>query len=1107
MAPNLIARSVGVSFSEHCARDLGEESDRDIHSLEPGKTIEREIGGTETHLYRIALLAGQFVRVLVEQKGIDVKLIVYGPGSKKMFVVDSPSGSKGQESAVLIAQEPGDYLIAVEPFSSEAAAARYTVAIDQLRMATPHDKHVVAAVEAVLAGQRFEEERSADSSRRAILEYRRALDLWRLAGDPVGEADTLQLIGANYSHSGQFDEALTTFHQELKLRQSTNDRRSLAGTHSRIGWIYFFLGRHQKALESFAQAVELCRIEDDRPGLAEALLDAGGLYDLLGERQKAMEELEESLKLFRSLSDRSGLAKVLLRIGSIFDSLWEKEKAIAFFDEAVTYFKELGDPGGQAQCYNSMGDVLASLGDHKKALHLYNEAFRLWRNTPDRKGRALALNGIGKSHGALGNRREALENLNQALDLFRAAKDTFREALVLYNIGKVHYSMGENQEALEVFEQALGQWQGMNDPAHEASALNSLGRVEFAMGHDDRALEFFAKALTLKRNLGERSGEAVVLADIARVERHLGRIVESRAHIESALSIVELLRTRISSGDLRSSYFASVQQYYEFYIDLLMQMHKAHPAEGFDRLALLASERARARSHIDSLLEAGADIRQGVDPSMLQRERLLEQRLNAKTERYLRLISRKSAAQDVADAKKEIEELTSEYEKVETQIRANSPRYAALTQPVPLDLQRIQSEVLDPNTLMLEYSLGEERSYVFAATSRSFVSLELPKRSEIEGASEAIYKLITARNQKVRFETPAERRTRIAKADAEYPMVAARLSQMLLDPVAALLGSRRLLIVSDGALQYLPFQMLPAPGTSRKNAREARPLIFDHEVVCLPSASTLAVLRRELADRKPATKTLAVLADPVFEKNDERVQPGGRSAAERGNPGTSGKAAMSHLEDSLSRSIRETGILEQGGGIPRLLSTRREANAIASLVAEEDRLEALDFQASRATATSPELGQYRFVHFASHGLLNSEHPNLSGIVLTLVDQHGVEQPGFLQAYEVYNLKLGADMVALSGCQTGLGKDVRGEGLVGLTRGFMYAGAARVMVSLWNVNDNATAELMIRFYGNMLGPRRLSTAAALRAAEISMLKEGKWRSPYFWAAFVLQGEPN
>ena len=275
----------------------------------------------------------------------------------------------------------------------------------------------------------------------------------------------------------------------------------------------------------------------------------------------------------------------------------------------------------------------------------------------------------------------------------------------------------------------------------------------------------------------------------------------------------------------------------------------------------------------------------------------------------------------------------------------------------------------------------------------------------------------------------------------------------------------------------------------------------------LPSASVLAVLRRELGDRKPATKTVAVLADPVFAPDDARVKQ--KVAPRRGSGSTQKQQAQnptsSDPASTLSRALRSVRGGDDRASLKRLLFSRDEAEAILSAVKPRQAgLEALDFRANRKMAMSDELSQYRIIHFSTHGLLDSRHPESSGLVLSLVDEGGQPQEGFLRLNEIYDLRLNADLVVLSACQTGLGKDVRGEGLIGLTRGFMYAGAPRVVASLWQVDDAATAELMKRFYRGVLH-EKLPPAAALRAAQIEMFKKRQWQSPYFWAAFVLHGE--
>src|SRR5262249_29267897 len=321
----------------------------------------------------------------------------------------------------------------------------------------------------------------------------------------------------------------------------------------------------------------------------------------------------------------------------------------------------------------------------------------------------------------------------------------------------------------------------------------------------------------------------------------------------------------------------------------------------------------------------------------------------------------------------------------------------------------------------------------------------------------------------------------------------------LLDPVGAQLGGKRLLIVASGTLQYLPFAALPIPASHQ-------PLIVEHEIVSLPSASVLALLRREAAGRQPADKAIAVLADPVFGRDDPRVRSGGKTTTghSRSRAETRETAPLPALSPELEIAIRDVGAGNDQRPLSRLPFSRQEAEAILAVTPRNTVMTALDFEASRARVTSGELGQYRIVHFATHGLLDSEQPKLSGLVFSLVDQAGKSQDGYLRLHEIYNLRLAADVVVLSACRTGLGKEIKGEGLIGLTRGCIYTGAARVVGIVWQVDDVATAELMKRFYRGMLRDG-LRPAAALRQAQIEMWKKKQWQAPFYWGAFVLQGE--
>jgi CHAT domain-containing protein len=332
-------------------------------------------------------------------------------------------------------------------------------------------------------------------------------------------------------------------------------------------------------------------------------------------------------------------------------------------------------------------------------------------------------------------------------------------------------------------------------------------------------------------------------------------------------------------------------------------------------------------------------------------------------------------------------------------------------------------------------------------------------------------------------EAPEQKKARIAVADQKFQKTAAELGRIILGPAATDLRGKRLVIVADGALQYVPFAAL--------SVSENRPLILEHELISLPSASAFAVHRQNLANRVMAPKAVAVIADPVFSTSDARLRPNARATAPREQAAT---RIIEHLQGGPGGQL----------SISRLPFTRSEADQIVAVAPPASSMKALDFRASREIATSDELSKYRYVHFATHGYLDTSRAGLSAIVLSLVDEQGKPRDGFLRTHDIYNLKLPAELVVLSACETGLGKDLEGEGIDGLTRAFMYAGARRVIVSLWNVNDKATSALMQRLYAGMLRSNK-TPAAALRAAQMEMLRTRQWQSPYFWAAFVMQGE--
>jgi len=1043
-SPRPVTPPVQAPASERGAAPSAQES----VSLEPGKPVERELPGGQSHFYKITMISGQYSRIVVEQRGIDVAVALFTPDSKKISEADSEHLIEGSETVSVIAEASGAYLIDVRSPEKTAKAGRYEIKVEGLRAATDEDKYRVAGELIFREAERLQNG-TLEDRRKSVEKYHEALELYRRANDRNGEAETLNSIGAVYGRLGEMQKALEKFNEALPLRRAVGDRWGEAVTLSNVGVVYKSLGEMQKALGKFSESLPLRRAVGDRRGEAHALNNIGAVYHSLGEAQKALEKFNEALLLRRTIGDRSGEAATLSNIGTVYHSLGEEQKALEKFNESLPIRRAVGDRWGEAIILNNIGTVYDSLRKTQEALEKYNESLLISRTVGDRSGEARTLN----------------------------------------NIGWVYQSLGETQKALEKFNESLPIWRAVGNRSEEATTINNIGSVYDSLGEMLEALERYNNALLLRRAVGDRNGEAYTLLGIARVEQKRGNLTQAHQTIEQAVGMIESLRTNVVSQELRASYFASRHEYFESYIDVLMQMHKQNSAASSDALALAVSERARARSLLELLKEARADIRQGVDGSLLERERSLQQRLNARAAAQVSLLNRMHTPEQAAAAAKEIAAITAEYEEVRAQIRARSPRYAALTQPQPLGLTEIQQQALDEDTLLLEYALGEKRSYLWLVSQISIDSYELPPRAEIETATRRVYELLTQRPKRG---TPP---------DPQFIAQARALSGMLLGPAAAQLGAKRLVIVAPGALSYLPFAALPSPEDKKRPAGDYEPLIAKHEVVSIPSASVLSIIHRETAGRQRAAKLVAVLADPVFEESDPRLE-----SAKKGNPSREPPAAPAADAEysELTRAIRTMNFPDARAGFTRLAFSRYEANSVIALTPKGTGLKATDFNASRDLALSREMNQYRIVHFATHGLLNSERPELSGLVFSLIDQEGKPQDGFLRLHEIYNLQLNADLIVLSACETGLGKEIKGEGLIGLTRGFMYAGAPRVVASLWNVDDLATAELMKLFYQRMLKDG-LPAGAALRAAQLELSRQKRWASPYFWAGFVLHGE--
>ena len=1113
-----------------------------VPSLELDKPIEREIKGGEVHAYNLTLKVDEYVHIDVDQRGIDLALWTFDPSGKKISEVDAfRVGEK--EAIAIVADMSGTYRIEVHTTFPNVPAGRYEIRVPEIRPATQRDKTSYRAGLLIVEAFEFERKLNPEGWRKAIEKYEAALALWQSIEDTAWEVNTLYLIAGVYINLADKQKAFDFANRAVSLaetavKDASEEKRiqalkNQAWALDTLGRVHNEFGDRKKAVELFSQSLAIRKQVNDRPGTIVALNNLAIVHQNIGDPRKALEFLTQIRDLLKDLGDRAKEASFLNNICVVYENIAEYARAIEFCNQALSIRRVLDDELGSATVLNSLGNAYGDMGEYERALDLYNQSQALYAKFGSESGQAVEFNNLGWLYASLGDYEKAIEFYNKALEIFRKQGNQFRQGNTLGNIAANYADVGDFKKALEVNQEALklriaannieGEavtynniascYSHLNEkqkavdyynrsieihrktnPRQLASALRNIGSVYRELGEMQKATECLNEALAITRRIGDQSGEAGTLSLLAQVERDQGKLLDAKLHVEAALASVESTRVSLKDRKLRTSFFASVRKYHEVHIDVLMRLHKENPTAGFDVAALKASESARARSLLESLSEVNSEIGQGIDPTLLARERTVRQLISDKAELQMRLLSGNHTEEQASSMAKDLDALTAEYDQVQTQIRQNNPRYTALTQPVSLSLQEIQSRLLDPDTVLLEYALGEDKSYAFLVSPMSLKTFELPKRDQIEKASRLVYDLVTASDRVVPNETLEQRNKRLAEADSDYPAAALALSQMLLGPLVAELKSKRVLLVGEGVLQYVPFAALPDPSNQKVTGPDQlpQPLIANHEIINLPSASVLGVLREETKNRSRATKMVAVFADPVFGPQDPRINSIGEKRAVDNS--------TSEQAGDVKRSAEESGL----NGFARLRFSREEAQQIMQFVPRNSSLEALDFAANRTAATSADLKSYRIVHFATHGLINSRHADLSGIVLSLVDREGKPENGFLRLYDIYNMNLSAELVVLSACQTALGKDIKGEGLVGLTRAFMYAGASRIVASLWRTEDRATALLMNRFYEGMLG-NGMSPSAALRKAQLSMWQDKRWRQPRYWAAFTIQGE--
>jgi CHAT domain-containing protein/Tfp pilus assembly protein PilF len=1046
--------------------------------LSPGVAVERSFPTGARDEIALDLKGGFYARVSFETRGHeDLAVQLLDPQGQ---AISRTAGSDGQLS--LITAAAGTYRIVFAQQDPQARGSSYRITLLEARQAQAGDEERVAAGRALSEAKLLECEKKYPE---ALEKAQVSLDHWSRLQDPGGRFEALYEIGLLHDLSNDKDKspALIWYKQALGAAKDAEDRygaakaqtamgiallngspeeaskdleavvpvlRELNDSHVlaevlfRLGFHDYTQGRYDEAQNNYQQALGSAEI--DNPQLVPYLLNGlGTLLMSRGETREALEQYRRAQDLATQEGNDRERATALAGLGAIDRRQGRPQEALRKLSAALEINRNLSLQVEEGRTLALLGGVYLDLGEGAKAREGFRDAIKVFRAAKDNAWLARSLGVLGNAELSLGRTGEALGTYREMLTVAEAAKLDPQKGAAFHGIGAAQRQSGQLREAIQSLEQALHYRQG-KERLGEALTRQELGKAYQAQGDLGRAESSLREALRIADAVGAFLPRAAIHYDLALLARQKGNLEQAVAEIDQAVKILETVRSDLSEDRLRTSFFASRRSYYDLYVDLLMELDARHPGQGYADRALAASERGRARGLLD-LLER-LELTRGISPQLRQAEAEVAARLSQiQSELVKESLLEKVRPPVLADLKLRLQEAETEQKTLEQRIRAESPVYSQVRYPTLLKGGEIRN-LLDPGSALLEYSLGEEASYLFVVTrERGLKAYRLDlSRSEIVAEADKVQQAI---------KSPDE--LKYAYRSAAY-----RLYRTLVAPAEADLTGKRLLIAADGPLNHLPFDAL----LTRKAQDSLADfyLIQRYTISYIPSASVLSSLSKQTpAGRESSPRFLAFA--PSY------GGPAGREIRHEARRGASPVASP-----------------------PALEGAEAEVRTIADRYPGKTKLY-LGADASLENAKKGPLVS-ECVHFACHGTLDEEHPESSGLSL---------EGGSLTVSDIFNLELNTGLVVLSACETA-GKEVNGEGLVGLTRAFLYAGSPSVVVTLWRVSDLKTSDLMVRFYTNLDGSG--DKAEALRQAKLGLIgKSGASSHPYYWAPFILVGKPR
>jgi len=923
--------------------------------------------------------------------------------------------------------------------------------------------------------------------------------------EPQSDPNSALNRGRALLRQGHADQALGFLETALKVYSQANNARGIAAAEDALGDLYLVQGQYKVALDHYQKAYQAFVIARGKDETTSAAAN--------------------------SVAGRAG------------------GTASAATQTATSTF----DNGFNANL------MLAKIGDTNYRLGQISEAGSAYLMMNVRKPESMAakttrrLGGLGGIIGSISTGNVSIATpTSSVIGLLEAKKelDEYRVAIVYmtYELGtgRIAFANNDLETARKHFQNALDAGGGAlvanlgQTRRFRVAARTSLGDVALRQGLYKDAAKMFTDA-----GSGAQKDQRLDLMWPAK--RGLGRSLWMQATQEKdskatklredaldnyrdALKTIETIRAgSLRADESRSTFLATTKDVYDEAATAFAEMALLNaPAGGaltgkaldYAAESFRITEAGRARSLLDMLGEVNGQITEGVPADLLKRKQENLDRQQEIAQQLTGISLSGDQKEKPSQLEADLDKLQTEFDDIENQIRTASPRYAALTATQPQSLADVQQKVLDDGTGLLEYSLGNDSSYLFAVTRSSVSLFKLSPRSNLDKlATDFRAQLIPPKLQRriVGIDVVADEQRGLGLVQGPSENLAAfvaasnALYKAAVEPAISVVGDKRVLVVADGALNYIPFEAL-VKTTEGADYASLSYLVKTNEIVYAPSASVVAAIRQQrgsttdrgtsptVREGSAVGKNLLLVADPIFSANDPRL---------KGNAAVQGGGEARGLGLGLESAINDvSGQATPAGGLQlaRLVGTRTEAEEIAKLARTAGSQPDLwiDLNASEDNVRNRDMTNYKVVHIATHGLLDAHRPQFTGVVLSLVGNKSGD--GFLRTDEIFNLRMNPSLVMLSACETGLGKEKRGEGVIGLTRAFMYAGAPTVGVSLWSVADKSTAELMTDFYRRFLGSGApVSAPGAMRDAQLSMISGKKYSAPFYWAPFVLVGE--